>query len=187
MKTTNSRCVALTGKVGCEVGCSIYNNRPNACRAFVPGSTCAVRRGRRRELFKEDKTMFAFNPGVNDTSGQILGQGMVSSAQTKADAQVKMVDDIGGAKDKKKLLDGMDKSVSAMSDMGAITTDFRDKYMAVDQDVRPFLFEAIASPMFKSYTAGQSAAAQAQAWDKYKQNWGGGGGGGQPGGGWTVY
>ena len=134
--------------------------------------------------------MFAFNPGVNDTSGQILGQGMVSSAQTKADAQVKMVDDIGnslvglanayaGAKDKKKLLDGMDKSVSAMSDMGAITTDFRDKYMAVDQDVRPFLFEAIASPMFKSYTAGQSAAAQAQAWDKYRQS-GGSGGGGQP-------
>jgi Fe-S-cluster containining protein len=38
MKTTNSRCVALTGKVGCDVGCSIYNNRPNACRAFVPGS-----------------------------------------------------------------------------------------------------------------------------------------------------
>jgi hypothetical protein len=133
--------------------------------------------------------MFQFNPGVNDTSGQILGQGMVSSAQTKADAQVKMVDDIGnslvglanayaGAKDKKKLLDGMDKSVSAMSDMGAITTDFRDKYMAVDQDVRPFLFEAIASPMFKSYTAGQSAAAQAQAWDKYRQSGGGGGGGG---------
>ena len=131
--------------------------------------------------------MFAFDPGVNDTSGQILGQGMVSSAQTRADAGVKMVDDIGnslvglanayaGAKDKKKLLDGMDKSVSAMSDMGAITTDFRDKYMAVDQDVRPFLFEAIASPMFKSYTAGQSAAAQAQAWDKYRQSGGGGGG-----------
>ena len=143
--------------------------------------------------------MFQFNPGVNDMSGQILGQGMVSSAQTRADAGVKMVDDIGnslvglanayaGAKDKKKLLDGMDKSVSAMSDMGAITTDFRDKYMAVDQDVRPFLFEAIASPMFKSYTAGQSAAAQAQAWDKYKRNWpGSDAGGGQPGGGWTVY
>ena len=129
--------------------------------------------------------MFAFNPGVNDTSGQILGQGMVSSAQTRADAGVKMVDDIGnslvglanayaGAKDKKKLLDGMDKSVSAMSDMGAITTDFRDKYMAVDQDVRPFRFEAIASPMFKSYTAGQSAAAQAQAWDKYRDQTPGG-------------
>ena len=41
--------------------------------------------------------MFQFNPGVNDMSGQILGQGVVSSAQTKADAQVKMVDDIGGA------------------------------------------------------------------------------------------
>ena len=41
--------------------------------------------------------MFAFNPGNEDTSGQILGQGVVSSAQTKADAQVKMVDDIGSA------------------------------------------------------------------------------------------
>jgi hypothetical protein len=41
--------------------------------------------------------MFAFNPGVNDTSGQILGQGMVSAANTTAQANVKLVDDIGGA------------------------------------------------------------------------------------------
>jgi hypothetical protein len=126
--------------------------------------------------------MFAYNPTVNDTSGQILGQGMVSSAQTRADAQVKMVDDIGSSlvslaaaygkfKDKKDMLAGMDKSVGAMSDIGAVTADFRDRYMAAPENVRPFLFEAIASPMFKSYTAGQSAAAQAQAWDKYKRNW----------------
>jgi hypothetical protein len=91
----------------------------------------------------------------------------------------------GKAQDKKRMLGGMDKAVSAMSDMGAITTDFRDKYMAVDQEIRPFLFEAIASPMFKSYTAGQSAAAQAQAWDKYKRTWGSDAGG-EPQG-WTVY
>lgn len=41
--------------------------------------------------------MFAYNPTVDDTSGQILGQGMVGAANTKANAQVKMVDDIGGA------------------------------------------------------------------------------------------
>ena len=41
--------------------------------------------------------MFAYNPTVNDTSGQILGQGMVGAANTKANAQVKMVDDIGSA------------------------------------------------------------------------------------------
>ena len=41
--------------------------------------------------------MFAYNPTVNDTSGQILGQGMVGAAQTTANAQVKMADDIGGA------------------------------------------------------------------------------------------
>ena len=135
--------------------------------------------------------MFAYQPMVNDTSGQILGQGMVGAAQTRADAGVKMVDDIGGAlvgladaygkgQDRKRMLGGMDKAVSAMSDMGAITKDFRDKYMAVDQEIRPFLFEAIASPMFKSYTAGRSAAAQAQAWDKYKKNWPGSDAGPQP-------
>ena len=41
--------------------------------------------------------MFAFNPGVNDTSGQILGQGVVNAANTTAQANVKLVDDIGGA------------------------------------------------------------------------------------------
>lgn len=41
--------------------------------------------------------MFAYNPTANDTSGAILGQGMMGAASTRADAQVKMVDDIGGA------------------------------------------------------------------------------------------
>ena len=41
--------------------------------------------------------MFQFNPGVNDTSGQILGQGVVNAANTTAQANVKLVDDIGGA------------------------------------------------------------------------------------------
>ena len=41
--------------------------------------------------------MFAYNPTANDQSGQIIGQGMVGAAQTTANAQVKMADDIGGA------------------------------------------------------------------------------------------
>ena len=41
--------------------------------------------------------MFQFNPGVNDTSGQILGQGVVNAANTTAQANVKLVDDIGGS------------------------------------------------------------------------------------------
>lgn len=128
--------------------------------------------------------MFAYNPTVNDRSGEIIGAGMMGAAETQANMYNRLGSDIGGAlasigdmygkaRDKKKMLAGMDKAVGAMSDMGAITADFRDKYMAVDQEIRPFLFEAIASPMFKSYTAGQSAAAQAQAWDKYKKTWGG--------------
>ena len=41
--------------------------------------------------------MFAYNPQTEDMSGQIIGQGMVGAAQTTANAQVKMADDIGGA------------------------------------------------------------------------------------------
>lgn len=28
------RCIALTGEVGHQIGCSIYHNRPSVCRAF---------------------------------------------------------------------------------------------------------------------------------------------------------
>jgi hypothetical protein len=38
MKTLNHRCAALTGTVGLSVGCSIYEDRPAACRAFTAGS-----------------------------------------------------------------------------------------------------------------------------------------------------
>ena len=41
--------------------------------------------------------MFAYNPTVNDQSGQIIGQGMVGAAQTTAGAQMQMADDIGSA------------------------------------------------------------------------------------------
>jgi len=41
--------------------------------------------------------MFGYNPTVNDTSGQILGQGVVGAAQTTANAQMKMADDIGSS------------------------------------------------------------------------------------------
>jgi hypothetical protein len=106
--------------------------------------------------------MFAFNPGVNDTSGQILGQGMVSSAQTRADAGVKMVDDIGGAlvslagaygqaRDKKAVLKGMDQTMGAMSDMEILPKGFLNHYNQLDEDTRPFIFQTLASPMFQAY------------------------------------
>jgi uncharacterized protein len=38
LKTVDSRCVALDGVVGSCVSCKIYENRPEACRRFVPGS-----------------------------------------------------------------------------------------------------------------------------------------------------
>jgi Fe-S-cluster containining protein len=34
----HQRCVALTGRLGVEVGCSIYLDRPSPCRTFKAGS-----------------------------------------------------------------------------------------------------------------------------------------------------
>ena len=41
--------------------------------------------------------MFAFDPGVNDRSGEIIGQGAVNAANTTANAQMKLANDIGGS------------------------------------------------------------------------------------------
>jgi hypothetical protein len=104
--------------------------------------------------------MFAFNPGVNDTSGQILGQGMVSSAQTRAGCGVKMVDDIGGAlvslagaygqaRDKKAVLKGMDQTMGVLSDMEILPKGFLNHYNQLDEDTRPFIFQTLASQCSK--------------------------------------
>jgi hypothetical protein len=140
--------------------------------------------------------MQGYSPIVSDRSGEFRAAGIVGAAETSANAQKQLGQDIGSAlsaiggmygkfKDKKDMLAGMDTSVGAMADMGAVTTDFRDRYMNAPENVRPFLFDAVASPMLKSFSAGQSAAAQAQAWDKYKSKWGSEAGG-EPQG-WTVY
>jgi len=131
--------------------------------------------------------MFAYNPGVADRSGEILGAGSAQAAQINAQAMAQIGQYLasfgemyGEQRDKRNALKGMDTTVMAMSDAGAVTPDFRDKYLAADEEVRPYLFQAIASPMFQSYNAGRSAAAQAQAWDQYKRKWGANAGG-QPG------
>ena len=41
--------------------------------------------------------MFAYNPTVNDRSGEILGAGQMQAAQTNAQAMQQMGSDIGGA------------------------------------------------------------------------------------------
>lgn len=42
LKTVGNRCIALTGSVGISTGCSIYEARPAACRAFQPGSALCL-------------------------------------------------------------------------------------------------------------------------------------------------
>lgn len=41
--------------------------------------------------------MFAYNPTVNDQSGQIIGESVVNAANTSANANMQLASDIGGA------------------------------------------------------------------------------------------
>jgi Fe-S-cluster containining protein len=40
--TTACTCAALRGSVGHRVSCSIYEHRPDVCRAFEPGSSACL-------------------------------------------------------------------------------------------------------------------------------------------------
>jgi len=118
--------------------------------------------------------MFSYAPTVNNESGMIRGQGIMGAAQTMGDARVGLVDDIGSALvgladaygqsvDKKKTLKGMDMAMGAMSDIGALPEGFLKKYNTLDNDTRPFIFQAIASPMFQAYQKKQGYQAYADA------------------------
>ena len=118
--------------------------------------------------------MFAYNPGVADRSGEILGAGSAQAAQINAQAMAQIGQYLasfgemygemyGEQRDKRNALKGMDTTVMAMSDAGAVTPDFRDKYLAADEEVRPYLFQAIASPMFQAYQKKQGYEAYADA------------------------
>ena len=118
--------------------------------------------------------MFAYNPTVNDTSGQILAQGQINSANTTAQANMKLGDDIGSslvqlasaygqARDKKAVLKGMDQTMGVMSDMKILPQGFLNNYNRLDEDTRPFIFQALASPMFQAYQKKQGYKDYAEA------------------------
>jgi hypothetical protein len=99
--------------------------------------------------------MFQFNPGVNDMSGQILGQGVVNAANTTAQANVKLVDDIGSAyagasgkkKEQKDLFEGaygflQQKNLLSPSASAAIDGFAQKKdYAAANAYIQPYLAE----------------------------------------------
>jgi len=118
--------------------------------------------------------MFAYQPTVNDNSGAILAQGQVGAAQTQAEMYNRLGSDIGGAlasignmygkaRDKKAALKGMDTAMGAMADIGALPKGFLNNYNQLDDETRPFIFQALASPMFQAYQKKQGYEAYATA------------------------
>ncbi len=119
--------------------------------------------------------MFAYNAGgVQDRSGEILGAGSAASANIQANMYNQLGNNIGGAlaslggmygqyKDKKDMLKGMDSAVGVMADAGALPKGFLNNYNQLDENVRPFIFQAIASPMFQALQKKQGYKDYAEA------------------------
>lgn len=106
--------------------------------------------------------MFNYSPTVNDRSGEIMAAGQIGAAKTNSDMYNRLGSDIGGAlesignmygkyKDKKDMLAGMDQTMGAMADMGVLPKGFLNNYNRLDDGVRPFMFQALASPMFQAF------------------------------------
>jgi hypothetical protein len=118
--------------------------------------------------------MFAYNPTENDQSGRIIAAGQIASANTQANMYNQLGNNIGGAlsaiggiygkyKDKKDMLKGMDSAVGVMADAGALPKGFLNNYNQLDENVRPFIFQAIASPMFQALQKKQGYKDYAEA------------------------
>ena len=39
---TSPRCIALIGEIGCQVACTIYENRPSPCHEFNPWAALGI-------------------------------------------------------------------------------------------------------------------------------------------------
>ena len=50
LRGKEERCIALEGKLGVRVSCSVYELRPSACRTVKPGSRECLRDRRERGL-----------------------------------------------------------------------------------------------------------------------------------------
>jgi hypothetical protein len=118
--------------------------------------------------------MFSYSPQVADRSGEITAAGQIASANTQANMYNQLGNNIGGAlsaiggiygkyKDKKDMLKGMDSAVGVMADAGALPKGFLNNYNQLDDNVRPFIFEAIASPMFQALQKKQGYKDYAEA------------------------
>ena len=80
---------------------------------------------------------------------------------------------VGDYMDKKNQAAAMDKGVGMMSDLGVVDPGIRDSFMNLDRSQKPLVWDLLRQSMFAPYAAGQTAGAQAQAWDQYRNNGGG--------------
>jgi hypothetical protein len=68
-----------------------------------------------------------------------------------------------GMEDKNAALKGMDTAMGSLADIGALPKGFLNKYNQLDDQTRPFIYQALVQPMFQSFQKKQGYKDYAEA------------------------
>lgn len=132
--------------------------------------------------------MFAYNPTVNDMSGQILAQGQIGAARTQAEMYNQLGNNIGNAlaaiggmygefQDKKQGSLALDKAMGMAADEGLVTYDTLEKFQNLPWRQKKPVFDLVTATVVPIAANRQKVEDQARVWSEYR---GSGGGGAMP-------
>lgn len=138
--------------------------------------------------------MFAYNPTVNDMSGQIMASGQIGAARTQADMYNQLGSNIGNAlaaiggmygefQDKKQGAMALDQAMGMAADEKLISYDTLEKFTQLPWRQKKPVFDLVAATVIPIAANRIKTNDQASIWSKYRST--------MPSnsddGGWTVY
>lgn len=132
--------------------------------------------------------MFAYNPTVNDMSGQLLAQGQIGAARTQAEMYNQLGSNIGNAlaaiggmygefQDKKQGSLALDKAMGMAADEGLVTYDTLEKFQNLPWRQKKPVFDLVTATVVPIAANRKKVEDQARVWSEYR---GSGGGGAMP-------
>lgn len=123
--------------------------------------------------------MFAYNPTVNDMSGQIMAQGTVGAARTQAEMYNQLGNNIGNAlaaiggmygefQDKKQGSLALDKAMGMAADEGLVTYDTLEKFQNLPWRQKKPVFDLVTATVVPIAANRMKTSDQARIWSQYR-------------------
>lgn len=125
--------------------------------------------------------MFAYNPTVNDMSGQIMAQGTVGAARTQADMYNQLGSNIGNAlaaiggmygefQDKKQGAMALDQAMGMAADEKLISYDSLEKFRNLPWRQKKPVFDLVTATVIPIAANRIKTNDQASIWSQYRNS-----------------